>query len=95
MNGTSQPRSRTLALASLSLLLFAQGCARNPTLNLMGSYFPSWVLCIALSSLLTIIIRALLRRYDLEYQLSPLVIVYPCIAASLCFTMWLLIFGVR
>ena len=43
----------------------------------------------------TAMVRYLLRRWDLEYQLAPLVLIYPCLAAVICFTIWLVFFGGR
>jgi hypothetical protein len=82
------------SLATLSLMLVV-GCAHNPSLNVLGSYFPGWVFCIFVASLLTVALRFLLRRLQLEYQLAPLIVVYPSFAVLLCLTLWLILFGVR
>jgi hypothetical protein len=76
-------------------LLFLAGCAHNPSVNVLGSYFPGWVLCVFVASLLTVLLRFLLRRFGWEHQLAPLVVIYPAIAVLLCLTLWLIFFGAR
>jgi hypothetical protein len=74
-------------------LQFAAGCSRAPTFNLLGSFFPSWILCGLLGILLTVVARLALVRAGIEQQLSPLVVVYPCLTAFFTFTIWLLFFS--
>ncbi len=76
-------------------LLPLAGCARNPSFSLLGSYFPAWAFCIAVASFLTLLLRWVLRRFEWEYQLAPLVVVYPSLALLLCLSFWLVLFGVR
>jgi hypothetical protein len=74
-------------------LQFAAGCSRAPTFNLLGSFFPSWILCGLLGILLTVVARLALLRAGIEQHLSPLVVVYPCLTAFFTFTLWLLFFS--
>jgi YtcA family len=74
-------------------LQFAAGCSRAPTFNLLGSFFPSWILCALLGILLTVVARLALLRAGIEQHLSPLVVVYPCLTAFFTFTIWLLFFS--
>ncbi len=53
------------------------------------------MLCMAIGVLATVIVRVVLKRLNLEYQLAPLVVIYPSLAAFFCFTLWLLFFGGR
>lgn len=82
------------SLLSLPLVLTV-GCAHNPSLNILGSYFPGWIFCIFVASLFTVAVRFLLRRLQLEYQFAPLIIIYPSLAVFVCLALWLLLFGVR
>jgi len=74
-------------------LQFAAGCSRAPTFNVLGSFFPSWILCGLLGILLTVAARLGLVRAGIEQQLLPLVVVYPCLTAFFTFTIWLLFFS--
>ena len=67
----------------------------DPSFDLLGSYFPSWMLCMAVGVLATVIVRVVLKRLNIEYQLAPVVVIYPSLAAFFCFTLWLLFFGGR
>jgi hypothetical protein len=68
-------------------------CSRAPSFNILGSFFPSWILCGLVGILLTVAARLLLVRLNLEEQLSPLILVYPCLTAFFTFTLWLVFFS--
>jgi hypothetical protein len=63
-----------------------------PSLDVFGSFFPVWMLCIGLSVLLTLAVRFLLIRARLEPDLVPRVIVYPSMVALFACALWLLFF---
>jgi hypothetical protein len=88
-------RSRPAVLLALAGCVNFTGCARNPSFSILGSYFPSWAFCIVVASFLTLLLRWVLRRFDWEYQLAPLVVIYPSLALLLCLSVWLVLFGVR
>lgn len=71
--------------------LFA-GCRRAPEFNILGSYFPGWILCIVLGILLTVAVRVILYRLRLERQIPLLPLVYTCLVIIFASTLWLLIF---
>jgi hypothetical protein len=79
------------ALALLGLMLPA-GCRRAPSVGIYGSYFPGWLICLAIAIVLVMFIRSLLRRYDFEDQLHPLGLVYVCLAITLTCLLWLVFF---
>ena|SRR5215469_15231386 len=76
-----------------SLILISAGCSRAPSLNILGSFFPGWILCGVVGIGLTVIVRVFFVRANFEKELSPLVLVYPCLAAFFTFSMWLLVFS--
>ena len=75
-----------------AVLMFA-GCSRAPTFNILGSFFPAWILCGVIGILLAVAVRLFFVRIKLEEQLQPLILVYPCLAAFFTFTLWLLFFS--
>ncbi|MBW4026741.1 MAG: DUF1656 domain-containing protein [Acidobacteria bacterium] len=91
-----QVRARTRNPYALSLLVMPlaalTGCAHSPTFSILGSYFPSWIICIVAAILLTVVSRLLLRRYNLERELGPLPLIYSCLACFFACTIWLLFF---
>jgi hypothetical protein len=80
------------AAVFLPALLLA-GCSRAPSFNILGSFFPAWILCGVSGILLTVGARLLFVRLNFEQELSPLILVYPCLAAFFTFTLWLLFFS--
>jgi hypothetical protein len=74
-------------------MLPAVGCSRAPSFNILGSFFPAWILCGVLGILLTVGVRIVFARTKFEQELSPLIVVYPCLAAFLTFLIWLLFFS--
>ena len=79
--------------AGTATMLLATGCSRAPTFNILGSFFPAWILCGVLGILLTVVVRILFVRFKFEQELSPLIVVYPCLAAFFTFSIWLLFFS--
>src|SRR5258708_10642318 len=70
--------------------LLAAGCSRAPTFNILGSFFPAWILCGVVGILLAVVVRLFFVRIKLEDQLlAPLILVYPCLTAFFTFTLWL------
>lgn len=79
--------------AGAVFLLSAAGCTRAPSFNILGSFFPAWILCGLIGILLTVGMRVLFVRTNFERELSPLIVVYPCLAAFFTFSIWLLFFS--
>lgn len=63
-----------------------------PALDVFGSFFPVWMLCIAVAVVLTLAARFLLLRTSLEADLGPRIIVYPSMVALFACAIWLLFF---
>jgi hypothetical protein len=83
--------SGTPARAALAgLALFASAC--DPVLNVFGSFFPAWVVCIAAGVALAIAARQPLARLGLEPHLGPPLLVYPSLALLLTLLVWLVLF---
>ena len=87
-------RFRIAATAScMATVVFETGCSRAPSFNVLGSFFPSWILCGVVGILLAVGARILFVRANLETELSPLILVYPSLAALFTFATWLLFFS--
>jgi hypothetical protein len=87
------PVKRLLSPYALVPLMAIIGCSRAPSFNLLGSYFPSWMLCGVIGILLTVAARLFFLKIGFEQYLSPLILVYPCLTAFFMFTLWLLFFS--
>ena len=77
-------------LASLTSLLLAS-CSRAPSIEILGSYFPAWLLCLTLGILLTFLSRWFLMR--LQIPVLPAILVYPSLTAMFTFALWLVFYG--
>ena len=90
----SRASSRVFALAcAMAYLLPLAGCNHAPNFNILGSYFPAWLLCITAGIGLTGLAYWGLQRLHIESEVKPSIIAYPCMAAFLAFTLWLLLFS--
>jgi len=76
------------ALAGIALL--AIGC--DPVLNVFGSFFPAWVVCLGLGVVLAIAVRQGLARAGLEPYLGPPLLVYPALGVLLTLLAWQLLY---
>ena len=85
MNGT--PRS--VQVVFVSALLLMTGCGRAPSFDILGSFFPAWLVCLVVAILLTVVSRALLIRY---VEIVWPVLVYPSLTAIFAFGLWLTMF---
>jgi YtcA family len=70
-------------------LLLITGCERAPSFNIVGSFFPAWLLCLVVAVLLTVVSRALLNRY---VEIVWPVLVYPSLTAIFALASWLVLF---
>jgi hypothetical protein len=86
-------RRRPLGLWQVAIALAVSGCSYSPTLNLLGSYFPAWMLCAALGIVAAVIIRQILVVAGIsDYVIAPL-LTYAGLAVSATLLAWLLWFG--
>ena len=83
-NGTSRLRYWFL-LAALPLT----GCGRAPSFDILGSFFPAWLLCFVAAMLLTVLSRELLRRY---VEIVWPIVTYPSLTTLFAFALWLTLF---
>jgi hypothetical protein len=73
----------------LASLLLAS-CSRAPSFDILGSYFPAWLICLTLAILPTVLARWLLLRLQIEVVLP--ILVYPSLTALFTFALWLVFF---
>ena len=73
--------------------LFAAGCALSPSVNILGSFFPAWLISIVTGLVLALVVWRVLVATGIAPHLTPPGLVYPCLAALLIFATWLVLFG--
>lgn len=52
----------------------------SPTFDLLGSYFPAWMVCIVVAIVLTVIVRQVLVALEIDAYLRPKGLVYLCLS---------------
>ena len=65
----------------------------GPSFNILGSFFPAWLLCIVTGILLAAGTFWLFARWKIETEIRLGIVVYPCLAAFFAFTLWLIFFS--
>jgi hypothetical protein len=88
----NSPRG-TLPFAALTCVLPLAGCGRAPSFNILGSFFPAWLICMVVGILLAAIVNWILTALKLEKLISWSILTYPCLAAFFAFTLWLIFFS--
>lgn len=65
----------------------------SPTMDLLGSYLPAWMLCVVIGIVASVIIRQILAMAGInDYVVAPL-LTYAALAVSATLLAWLLWFG--
>ncbi len=83
--------TRCISRSALMLaVLCLTSCGRAPSFDILGSFFPAWLVCLALSLVLTAAARWLLSRFRIEIALP--VLTYPSLTALFSFALWLALF---
>jgi hypothetical protein len=75
--------------------LLLAGCrtdAHSPTVDVLGSYFPAWIICVVIGLALTLVARQLLIGFKIDAHLRPAPLVYLCLMIFFTLAVWLLVF---
>ena len=88
MKGTSSRRSAKWW--SIFATCVITGCGRAPSFDILGSFFPAWLVCLAAALLLTVIFRWLLLR--IRIVIAAPVLTYPSLTALITLALWLALF---
>ncbi|SRR5258708_637946 len=82
--------SRAVAWIALSALT---GCSASPSVNIFGSYFPSWMLCAFAGLFLAAATRIALAAAGIDKLLPVPLLVYLTMSVAFAFGVWLLWVG--
>jgi hypothetical protein len=85
--------SRSASLPAAIGLLPLAGCGRAPSFNILGSFFPAWLICMVVGIILAAIVNWILTALKQEKLIAWGILVYPCLAAFFAFTLWLIFFS--
>jgi len=87
---------RTIS-AALVLLLIAFVAAQllshhSPTVDILGSYFPAWMVCIISGLTLTLVAHWIVEALHLKSYLGPAPLIYSCLMIVFTFATWILFY---
>jgi hypothetical protein len=70
----------------------ARGKAMGPQINVIGSFFPSWMLCAAIGIGAALLGRWLFVRMGLDPYVGPRALVYSSLGIFVMLTLWVVFF---
>ncbi len=62
------------------------------TVDVLGSYFPAWMVCILSGLTLTLIAHWIVQVRDLKPYLGPAPLIYSCLMIVFTFATWILFY---
>ena len=77
-----------MAFFALSSLLLS-ACSESPSRNILGSYFPTWMICAVLGIAGTTLLRWVLIKTGVDAVLPIPVLVYLCFWVTVTLAIWL------
>jgi hypothetical protein len=78
------------ALAAVASVL--TGCSRAPSVDILGSFFPIWMVCLSVAVILAFLARKLLVQSKLESHVGPVALFYPSFVVLFSCLLWLIFF---
>jgi hypothetical protein len=85
-----KPKQSVLGNGVVLASLLLTGCSRAPSFDIVGSFFPAWLVCLVISIVISVACGFLFRRAQIP--LAVPVLTYACLTALLTFALWLVFF---
>jgi YtcA family len=79
--------------AGQAAILVVGGCSTSPAQNMFGSFFPAWMLCVAVGILGAVVARQILIAGGIHRYVVAPPLTYLCIAVDGTLLVWLIWFG--
>ena len=81
-----------LAVVVLYLIAVRISSHHSPTVDILGSYFPAWMVCILSGLALTFIAQWIIQVLNLRPYVGPAPLVYSCLMIIFTFATWILFY---
>jgi len=65
----------------------------GPRINIVGSFFPSWILCAVIGIVAAFVVRRLLVRAGIDPYVGPRALFYPSLAILVTLVLWVTLSG--
>lgn len=85
-------RRFTTAFSVYPLVVLMGGCSRAPSIDIAGSFLPSWMLCLVGGISIAGVVHWRLVQRKLQGRVAPVVVFYPSVAVAAACLLWLLFF---
>ena len=80
---------RSLTAATIATALGLAGCVGAPAHNVLGSFFPSWMICVLAGVVAAVVVRAGLAAVGIDKTLPAPLLVYLAFTIFFSFATWL------
>jgi hypothetical protein len=77
-----------LMITTVTICTVCAGCSRAPSVSIIGSFFPIWMICIASGVVAAFILRVALVRLGIEQYVGPLGLFYPATVTLCACVLW-------
>jgi len=77
--------------AGMSLILLT-GCRGAPSINVLGSFFPGWMFCMAIGVVGSLLLRLVFIKINIDAHLPMRTPLYICLWVLITLLSWLLFF---
>ena len=81
-----------LAVVVLCLVAVRMYSHHSPTVDILGSYFPAWMVCILSGLTLTFIAHWIIQVGNLKPYVGPAPLIYSCVMIIFTFATWILLY---
>jgi len=79
--------------SAVAAALSSSGCSVVPSVNILGSFFPAWLISIVAGVLLTLLSVQAFRLMTIAPYLRPAPVMYASLVFFWTFATWLLVFA--
>lgn len=66
------------------------GCAGSHIVDVLGSYFPFWLLCMLLGVVAAFVARTLFLKLKIESYVGPTPLIYLCVVIAISCLAWMI-----
>jgi len=81
-----------LAVAVLCVAAVHTSSHHSPTVDVLGSYFPAWMICILSGLALTLIAHWIVQMGNLKRYIGPAPVIYSSLMIIFTFATWILFY---
>ena len=93
MSGAQALGRRVRDAAVAVVFPFVSGCGVVPSVNILGSFFPAWLISIVIGVVLTVLTRQVFLSARIAPDLRPAAVAYASLLLLWTLATWLVVFA--